>query len=64
MTIHLRDLADGARFVLLRTGEKYALIRREKYRGRNRIVVRREYESTDSELHHSCHVKPVIRVTP
>lgn len=62
MSMHLRQLKAGARFYLLRTMEKYTLLRREiDTPSGTRYVVQREGSSREGRLHHSCHVKPVIR---
>lgn len=63
--IHLRDLKPGARFVLLRTMDKYTYLGLgpAPHAGLTRRLVRREFGDCDvSTLHHSCHVKPLVRV--
>ena len=37
MTIYLRQLGDGVRFVLCRTGQKYQKVRREPANGRESL---------------------------
>lgn len=63
MTLRLRQINPGQRFVLIRTGERYEFIRRstEKWGG-TRYVVKREGEAKETTLHHSCHIKPIIRM--
>lgn len=61
MTMHLRDLPDGTRFVLLRTGEKYRLLRRGERFGCWCNIVQRDGDEQESSLHHACHVKPIVR---
>lgn len=62
MTIHLRNLSEGDRFYLLRTMERYTLLRRDRSTpSGTRYVVLREGEERESSLHHSCYVKPVLR---
>lgn len=62
MTMHLRSLPTGARFVLCRTGDRYTLFRRDRDRwGGTVIVVLRDGAANESSLHHACHVKPIIR---
>lgn len=53
MTKQLYQLPDGARFVLLRTGETFTLLRRE----RKNTIVLRDCKKNESFLHHACHVK-------
>lgn len=57
----LRTLPDGERFVLCRTGQKFTLVRRERIKNRMRIIVLEEATGRDGWLHHSCHVKPIVR---
>jgi len=63
--IHLRDLLPGTRFMLCRNGQKFT------YMGHGKSpngpwfahVVKREFGGYGlTTLHHSCHVKPVVRV--
>lgn len=61
MTIHLRDLADGCRFILLRTGQRFQLVRREKRKGRKVIVVRQLGRTTLGELNHQCVVRAMVK---
>lgn len=59
----LRLLPDGTRFMLCRTREKYELLQRLTEKGKVRYIVRRDGSECDSSLHHSCHVKPLVRAT-
>lgn len=62
MTKRLRNLPTGCRFVLLRTGEKFRLLRREiNTPSGTRYVVQRDNETRECSLHHACYVKPVVR---
>lgn len=61
MSRFLRDLPDGARFMLCRTRKKYQLLRREVVKGRLRIIIQAEDRDVEGTLHHACHVKPVVR---
>lgn len=61
MACFLRQLPDGTRFMLCRTGQKYCLIRRDRIKGRLRLVVQSDGSAQEGSLHHSCHVKPVLR---
>ena len=59
----LRLLPVGARFYLLRTMEKFTLIwRGPSALGGFKYVVRLEGQERHWTLHHSCHVKPIVRV--
>lgn len=63
MTMPLRRVRPGQRFVLLRTGERYTLLTKEiDTPSGTRYVVQREGSERKSTLHHSCHVKPIVRV--
>jgi hypothetical protein len=63
MTKRLRNLLTGCRFVLLRTGEKFRLLRREiNTPSGTRYVVQLDNETRERSLHHACYVKPVVRV--
>ena len=64
MTMKLRQIPDGTRFVLCRTGQRFTLLRRETVKNRRRIVVVREGEARESSLSHQCHVKPIVRAKP
>lgn len=64
MTTHLRQLPDGTRFVLVRTGQRFTLLRRETFMGKRLITVSLGEGAKDSHLHHSCHVKPILKATP
>ncbi|KVP16906.1 hypothetical protein [Burkholderia ubonensis] len=61
MALFLRQLPDGTRFMLCRTRATYLLKRREVTKGRTRLIVHRDGSDAESSLHHSCHVKPVVR---
>ena len=61
--ITLRMLPVGTRFYLLRTMEKFTLVAAGPSAfGGYRYTVRREGTTRTTDLHHSCHVKPVVRV--
>lgn len=62
MSLFLRELPDGTRFMLCRTRKKYRLLRREMVKGRLKIVIQAEDRETEGTLHHSCHVKPLVRL--
>jgi len=59
MTIYLRQLGDGVRFVLCRTGQKYQKVRREPGQW-TRITVLMDGGNRETALHHACHVKPIV----
>lgn len=61
MTMHLRQLGQGVRFVMCRTGQKYRVVRRETRFGRREIVVLMDGSYRETTLHHACHVKPIVR---
>lgn len=61
MAIFLRNLPDGTRFMLCRTREKFSLIGRKFEYGRTRIVVQSESDNRPHTLHHSCHVKLLVK---
>jgi hypothetical protein len=48
----LRELADGSRFVLIRTGQIHTLLRREVKASKTVYVVRRQ-SGVETTLHHS-----------
>lgn len=65
MRKYLRQLMPGQRFTLLRTGEKYRLVRRDisTPSGTRFVVVRddpyitaKDGQQPESSLHHACHV--------
>jgi hypothetical protein len=59
----VRWLPVGTRFYLLRTMEKFTLIwRGPSALGGYKYIVRRDGATSHTSLHHSCHVKPIIRV--
>ena len=63
MTIHLRQLKEGSRFVLLRTGEKfrYLGLKPSRYTGQLLHMCQSEADKRETALHNACHVKPIIR---
>jgi len=61
MACLLRQLPDGTRFMLCRTRQTFRLVRRDHIKGRTRLIVLADGEHREGSLHHSCHVKPVIR---
>lgn len=60
MTMYLRQLGQGVRFVLCRIGQKYRVVRRETRFGRREIVVLMDGSNRETTLHHACHVKPIV----
>lgn len=65
MTMKLRHIPDGTRFVLCRTGERFTLLRRDiQSPSGTCYVVQRDGEARETTLHHSCHVKPILRAKP
>ncbi|WP_422846886.1 hypothetical protein ACOYR4_13005 [Acidovorax sp. M14] len=53
----LQALSNGARFVLLRTGQRFEVLgRRNGYQ----MNVKRA-DGTEGRLHHSCFVKPIVK---
>ncbi len=61
--ITVRNLPVGTRFYLKRTMEKYTLISRGPSAfGGWKYIVKRDGAKSHSSLHHSCHVKPIIKV--
>ena len=64
MSTPLRDLPDGTRFMLCRTRQMFRLVRRVEVKGRLRLVVRADGRTQEGTLHHSCYVKPAIRILP
>lgn len=62
MTMPLRQVRPGQRFVLLRTRERYTLVAKEiGTPSGTRYVVQRDGSDRKSTLHHSCHVKLIVR---
>jgi hypothetical protein len=59
---HIRDLRPGDRFYLLHTMQRHTYIgvRAGEWAG-HRHIVRRDGEDVDRDLHHSCHVKRIVR---
>ena len=63
--ITLRMLPVGTRFYLLRSMEKFKLVAAGPSQfGGYKYTVQREGTTRTSELHHSCHVKPIVRAEP
>ena len=65
MPLHLRELPKGQRFVLIRTGDKFVYlgVGVSPYSGSYQHLCQREYgDRKVTSLHHSCHVKPIIRI--
>ena len=62
MTIFLRDLVPNQRFMLIRTREMYRYIGVNFVKNRHTHYVRRSKTGEVVVLHHSCHVKPVVRL--
>lgn len=65
MTMHLRDLPEGQRFMLCRNGLRYRLLRHERVEGKMRHFVEPEgrpqrFPPHLSFIHGSSHVKPVV----
>lgn len=63
--IYLRELQPGTRFKLLRNGEKYLYIgyMQSPVSGLMCHYCQREFgDRGTTSLHHSCHVKPVVRI--
>lgn len=66
MPLHLRELPKGTRFMLLRTRDKYTYlgIGPSPYSGILNHLCKREFGNGKvTTLHHSCHVKPIVRLT-
>lgn len=58
----VRWLPVGTRFYLKRTMEKYTLVwRGPSALGGYKYIVKREGAKSHTSLHHSCHVKPIVR---
>lgn len=57
----LRNLADGCRFILLRTGERFELVRRELVKNCKVLVVRRLDQPKLTSLNHQCVVRPIVK---
>lgn len=53
----VRNMQPGQLFTLLRTGEVYEFVRRDRVTpsGTKHVVIKRG-ESRETSLHHSCHV--------
>lgn len=52
MTMKLRQIPDGTRFVLCRTGQRFTLLRRETVKNRSVIIVQEESEYRVATLSH------------
>jgi hypothetical protein len=62
--MHLRQLVEGVRFILCRTGQRFRMVRREPNKKNKTIyVVQLEGSARESSLHHSCRVKPILTPT-
>lgn len=59
MTIYLRQLGEGVRFVLSRTGQKYRVVRREPGQW-TRITVQMDGRNRETTLHQACRVKLIV----
>ena len=58
MRMFMRQMQPGQKLTLLRTGEKYTMIRREYATpSGTRYIVQRDGSEYESRLHHSCHVR-------
>ena len=65
MPIHLRELQPNTRFLLLRTRQKYTYLGKKPsiYSGLLvHAVIKEHGDGKQTTLHHSCHVKPIIRI--
>lgn len=65
MPLHLRELHKGQRFVLIRTGDKFVYlgVGVSPYSGSYQHLCQREFgDRKVISLHHSWHVKPIIRI--
>lgn len=61
MTTHIRDLQPGDRFYLLRSMERFTYTDTTIVAGKRRHVVLREGDNKSMSLHHSCHIKRIVR---
>lgn len=62
--VPLRELPDGCRFILARTGERFKLVRRDESAGKCRIIVEGEKArpwAPVSSLNHQCLVIPIVK---
>lgn len=48
--------------MLVRTRKMFRLVRRDSAKGRTRIVVLADGHNREGSLHHSCQVKPALRL--
>ena len=64
MPLHLRELRKGTRFMLMRTGDKFVYlgVGVSQYGSFQHLVQREFGDHKTTSLHHSCHVKPIIRI--
>jgi hypothetical protein len=49
--------------MLCRTRQKFRLLRRDHIKGQLRLIVQADGSNREGTLHHSCHVKPVLRAS-
>lgn len=61
MKTPLRDLPDGCRFELLRTGQKFKLVTRAKIKNRTVFKCLRYSDGQITSLNHQCIVSPIIK---
>ena len=59
--MYLRQLGENVRFILCRNGQKYRVIGRRLVNTKTEIFVMQEGADKETTLHHSCHVKPIVR---
>ena len=59
----LRELEMNSRFVLKRNGQRYRLVGHTLFKNRWLYQCLREEDGKLTTLHHSCHVKPIIKAT-
>jgi hypothetical protein len=57
MIKRMRNMQPADRFVLLRTGEQYTMLRRENRTPSGTRYVVKKNDQSESSLHHSCHVE-------
>ena len=63
-TLRLRTLQPGARFILLRTGDRYEFLGHKRDTpGGTQYVVRRLRFARPGTLHPACHVQRIDRET-
>ncbi len=61
MKIPLRNLPDGVRFELIRTGQKFKLINRRFHNNRVEIMCLRQDDGELVSLNHQCIISPIIK---